>query len=134
VAGLVALGLLFGLVGGSCWARWPSPTGPLTAYERLGAAIGVADAQVLLPAAHTHRLRPVATMPGRDRELDTGRLDRPDQHPGRPVRLAQRRPRPPAGPRRAGRDRGRAPRADAADEILVSEPAAADLGLTSATR
>ena len=101
--GLVALGLLFGLVGGIVLGTVAVADRTVTAYERLAAAIGVADAQVLLPAAHETVFDQVADDARGDRELDTGRLDRPDQHPGRPVRLAQRRPRPPAGPRRAGR-------------------------------
>ena len=104
-AGLVALGLLFGLVGGLVLGTVAVADRTVTAYARLAAATGLADAQVLLPAAHATVFDQVPTMPGVT-ALDAGRLDRADQHPGRPVRLAQRRPRPPAGARRARRRRG----------------------------
>ena len=127
--GLVALGLMLGLVGGVVLGTVAVADRTVTAYARLGAAIGVADAQVLLPAAHATVFEKVATMPGvtaswtpvswiaqintpavRFVSLSGG----PDHPPGlaEPVVIA-----------------GRAPRADAADEILVGEPAAADLGV-----
>ena len=62
--GLVTLGLLFGLVGGVVLGTVAVADRTLTAYERLGAAVGVADAQVLLPAAHTTVFDRIATMPG----------------------------------------------------------------------
>jgi len=127
--GLVALGLMLGLVGGVVLGTVAVADRTVTAYARLGAAIGVADAQVLLPAAHATVFEKVATMPGvtaswtpvswiaqintpavRFVSLSGG----PDHPPGlaEPVVVA-----------------GRAPRADAADEILVGEPAAVDLGV-----
>ena len=101
----------------------------MTAYERLGAAVGVADAQVLLPAAHSTVFDRIPTMPGVTEswtpvawvaQINTPAVrfvslsGGPDHPPGlaEPVVI-----------------KGRAPAADAADEILVSEPAAADLGL-----
>ena len=78
--GLVTLGLLFGLVGGVVLGTVAVADRTLTAYERLGAAVGVADAQVLLPAAHSTVFDRIPTMPGVTAELDTGRLGRPDQH------------------------------------------------------
>ena len=62
--GLVTLGLLFGLVGGVVLGTVAVADRTLTAYERLGAAVGVADAQVLLPAAHSTVFDRIPTMPG----------------------------------------------------------------------
>ena len=45
-------GLLFGLVGGIVLGTVAVADRTVTAYERLAAATGLADAQVLLPAAH----------------------------------------------------------------------------------
>ena len=127
--GLVALGLLFGLVGGIVLGTVAVADRTVTAYERLAAATGLADAQVLLPAAHETVFDQVPNMPGvtaswtpvawiaqintpavRFVSLSGG----PDHPPGLadPVVVA-----------------GRAPRADAANEILVSEPTAADLDM-----
>ena len=127
--GLVALGLLFGLVGGVVLGTVAVADRTLTAYARLAATTGLADAQVLLPAAHTTVFDQVPTLPGvtaswtpvawiaqintpavRFVSLSGG----PDHPPGlaEPVVVA-----------------GRVPDDDAADEILVSEPTAADLNL-----
>ncbi len=127
--GLVTLGLLFGLVGGVVLGTVAVADRTLTAHERLSAAVGVADAQVLLPAAHSTVFDRIPTMPGvteswtpvawvaqinipavRFVSLSGG----PDHPPGlaEPVVI-----------------KGRAPDSQAADEILVSEPAAANLGL-----
>jgi putative ABC transport system permease protein len=127
--GLVTLGLLFGLVGGVVLGTVAVADRTLTAYERLGAAVGVADAQVLLPAAHSTVFDRIPTMPGVTEswtpvawvaQINTPAVrfvslsGGPDHPPGlaEPVVI-----------------KGRAPVAEAADEILVSEPAAADLGL-----
>ena len=120
LARAAALGLLFGLVGGIVLGTVAVADRTVTAYERLAAATGLADAQVLLPAARDG-LRPGPEHARGDRELDTGRLDRPDQHPGGPVRLAQRRPRPPAGLAEPVVVAG-LPATTRQDEILVSEP------------
>ena len=127
--GLVALGLLFGLVGGVVLGTVAVADRTLTAYARLAATTGLADAQVLLPAAHTTVFDQVPALPGvtaswtpvawiaqintpavRFVSLSGG----PDHPPGlaEPVVVA-----------------GRVPDDDAADEILVSEPTAADLNL-----
>ena len=127
--GLVTLGLLFGLVGGIGLSTVAVADRTVTAYARLAAATGLADAQVLLPAAHTSVFERVPELPGvtaswtpvawiaqintpavRFVSLSGG----PDHPPGlaEPVVVA-----------------GRAPRPDAANEMLVSEPTALDLGL-----
>lgn len=127
--GLVTLGLLFGLVGGIVLGTVAVADRTVTAYARLAAATGLADAQVLLPAAHPTVFDRVPEMPGvtaswtpvawiaqintpavRFVSLSGG----PDQPPGlaEPVVVAGREPRP-----------------DAVDEMLVSEPTAMDLGL-----
>ena len=119
--GLVALGLMFGLLGGVVLGTVAVADRTVSAYARLGAAIGVADAQVLLPAAHTTVFDRVPTMPGvveswtpvawiaqintpavRFVSLSGG----PDHPPGlaEPVVVE-----------------GRLPRADAANEILVGD-------------
>jgi hypothetical protein len=127
--GLVTLGLLFGLVGGIVLGTVAVADRTVTAYSRLAAATGLADAQVLLPAAHETVFERVPDLPGvtaswtpvawiaqintpavRFVSLSGG----PDHPPGlaEPVVVA-----------------GRAPRADAANEILVGEPTAMELGL-----
>src|SRR4051812_12612902 len=62
--GLVALGLLFGLVGGVVLGPVAVADRTVTAYARLAAATGLADAQVLLPAAHTTVFDRIPAMPG----------------------------------------------------------------------
>lgn len=133
--GLVGLGLLLGLVGGIVLGAVAIADRTATAYARLAAATGLADAQALLPAAHTTVFDAVPHMPGvvgswtpvtwvaqatkanqvatpevRFESLSGG----PDHPPGlaAPVVIDGREPDP-----------------DAVDEILASEPAAAELGL-----
>ena len=127
--GLVALGLLFGLVGGVVLGTVAVADRTLTAYERLGAAVGMADAQVMLPAAHSTVFDRIPTMPGVTESWTpvawVAQINTPAVRfvslsggPDHPPDLAE-----------PGVIKGRAPAAEAADEILVSEPAAADLGL-----
>ena len=127
--GLVTLGVLLGLVGGIVLGAVAVADRTTSAYARLAAATGLADAQVLLPAAHTTVFDAVPRMPGvveswtpvswiaqvntpavRFVSLSGG----PDQPPGlaEPVVIE-----------------GRAARPDAVNEIVAGEPAAADLGL-----
>jgi hypothetical protein len=125
--GLVALGLLFGLVGGIVLGSVAVADRTVTAYERLAAATGLADAQVLLPAAHETVFDQVPSMPGVTASWTpvawVAQINTPAVRfvslsggPGHPAGLAE--PVVVAG---------RAPRADAVNEVLVSEPTAAEL-------
>ena len=62
--GLVGLGLLLGLVGGVVLGAVAVADRTDTAYARLASANGLADAQVLLPAAHATVFDAVPSMPG----------------------------------------------------------------------
>jgi hypothetical protein len=127
--GLVGLGLLLGLVGGVVLGAVVVSDRTASAYARLAAATGLADAQVLLPAAHTTVFDAVPRMPGvvaswtpvswiaqvntpavRFVSLSGG----PDHPPGlaEPVVIE-----------------GRAPDPEAVNEVLAGEPVAAELGL-----
>ncbi len=127
--GLVALGLLFGLVGGVVLGTVAVADRTVTAYARLAAATGLADAQVLLPAAHETVFDEVPAMPGVTASWTPVAWIAQINTPA--VRFASLSGGPdhPAGLAEPVVVAGRAPRADAADEILVGEPAAADLGL-----
>jgi putative ABC transport system permease protein len=127
--GLVALGLLFGLVGGVVLGAVAVADRTTTAYERLADATGLADAQAMLPAARSTVFDAVPRMPGVTdswtpltwvAQVNTpavrfvslsGGLDHPEDL-ARPVIVE-----------------GRGARADAANEVVAGEPAAAQLGL-----
>ncbi len=127
--GLVGLGLLLGLVGGIVLATAAVAERTATAYARLVAAVGLDDARVLVPAARPAVADALPQLPGvvESWVADTwfGRVEGPAVRyvsvvggPGRPAGLVH--PVVVAG---------RAPHDDDPQEVLVSEPTAADLRL-----
>ena len=127
--GLVALGLLFGLVGGIVLGTVAVADRTVTAYERLAAATGLADAQVLLPAAHETVFDQVPSMPGVTASWTPVAWIAQINTPAVRFVSLSGGPGHPAGLAEPVVVAGRAPRDDAANEILVSEPTAADLDL-----
>ena len=125
--GLVALGLLFGLVGGIVLGTVAVADRTVTAYERLAAATGLADAQVLLPAAHETVFDQVPSMPGVTASWTPVAWIAQINTPAVRFVSLSGGPGHPAGLAEPVVVAGRAPRDDAANEILVSEPTAADL-------
>jgi putative ABC transport system permease protein len=127
--GLVGLGLLLGLVGGVVLGAVAVADRTDSAYARLASANGLADAQVLLPAAHTTVFDAVPRLPGVTASWTpvgwTAQVNTPAV---RFVSLSGGPDRPP-GLADPVVIQGRAPRPDAADEILAGEPAMAALGL-----
>jgi hypothetical protein len=125
--GLVTLGLLLGLVGGVVLASVAVADRTATAYSRLVAAVGLDDARVLVPAGRPAVADALPRLPGVVQSWVAGlwvaRVEGPDVRyvfvvggPGRPADLVH--PVVIAG---------RAPHDDDPLEVLVSEPAAADL-------
>ena len=127
--GLVALGLLFGLVGGIVLGTVAVADRTVTAYERLAAATGLADAQVLLPAAHETVFDQVPSMPGVTASWTPVAWIAQINTPAVRFVSLSGGPGHPAGLAEPVVVAGRAPRDNAANEILVSEPTAADLDL-----
>jgi putative ABC transport system permease protein len=127
--GLVGLGLLLGLVGGVVLGAIAASDRTATAYTRLATATGLADAQVLLPAAHTTVFDAVPHMPGVLASWTPVTWVAQVNTPAvRFVSLSGGGDHPP-GLAQPVVIEGRQPRPDAADEILAGEPAAAVLGL-----
>ena len=127
--GLVGLGLLAGLVGGVVLASVAVAERTATAYSRLVAAVGLDDARVLVPAARPAVAAALPALPGVVEswvaDVWIAQVDGPSVRfvrlvggPGRPDDLLM--PVVVAG---------RAPRPDDPREVLVSEPAAAELRL-----
>ncbi len=127
--GLVGLGLLLGLVGGIVLATAAVAERTATAYARLVVAVGLDDARVLVPVARPAVADALPRLPGvvESWVADTwfGRVEGPAVRyvsvvggPGRPAGLVH--PVVVAG---------RAPHDDDPQEVLVSEPTAADLRL-----
>src|SRR3954469_23639991 len=115
---------MLGLVG--CFVRGTVAVADrtVTAYARLGAAIGVADAQVLLPAAHATVFEKVATMPGVTASWTPVSWIAQIHPPAARFVPPGGGPAPPPGLAEPVGVAGRAPRPDAPEEILVGEPAA----------
>jgi len=127
--GLVGLGLLAGLVGGIVLGSVAVAERTATAYSRLVAAVGLDDARVLVPAARPGVAAALPALPGVVEswvaDVWIAQVDGPSVRfvrlvggPGRPDDLLM--PVVVAG---------RAPRPDDPREVLVSEPAAAELRL-----
>ncbi|HET6257497.1 MAG TPA: ABC transporter permease [Pseudonocardia sp.] len=127
--GLLALGLLFGLVGGMVLGAVALAERTATAYPRLVQAVGLDDARVLVPTDQPELAAAVPTLPGvaqarlvhtwvariegpalRFVSVGAGPADPPDLV--RPVVVEGREPAP-----------------DSLDELLLSEPIAAMTGL-----
>lgn len=127
--GLVALGVLLGLIGGVVLGAVAVADRTTSAYLRLAAATGLADAQVLLPAAHTTVFDAVPRMPGVvESWTPVSWIAQVNTPAVRFVSLSGGPDHPPGLAEPVVID-GRAARPDAPDEIVAGEPAAADLGL-----
>jgi putative ABC transport system permease protein len=127
--GLVVLGLLLGLVGGVVLASVAVAARTATAYSRLVSAVGLDDARVLVPVARPGVAKALPMLPGVIEswvaDLWVAQVEGPAVHSvfvvggrGQPADLIH--PVVVAG---------RAPHDDDPLEVLVSEPAAADLRL-----
>src|SRR5690242_8175509 len=130
--GLVGLGLLLGLVGGIVLGAIAVSARTATAYARLAAATGLADAQVLLPAVHTTVFDAVPHLPGVTAswtpvtwtaQVNTHVNTQLNTSPVRFVSVSGGGDHP-SGLARPVITQGREPRADAPDEVVVGEPAA----------
>ncbi|MDT7579645.1 MAG: putative transport system permease protein, partial [Pseudonocardiales bacterium] len=127
--GLVALGLLLGVVGGVVLGAVAVADRTDTAYARLASANGLADAQVLLPAVHTTVFDAVPHLPGVTASwTPVAWIAQVNTPAVRFVSLSGGAGRPP-GLAEPVVIEGRAPRPEAPDEILAGEPAMAALGL-----
>jgi putative ABC transport system permease protein len=127
--GLVGLGLLLGLVGGIVLGTVAVADRTASAYERLAAATGVADAQVQLPATHTTVFDAVPRMPGVTASWTPVTWIAQVNTPAVRFVSLSGGPDHPAGLAEPVVVAGRVPRPDAPGEILAGEPAVAELGL-----
>jgi putative ABC transport system permease protein len=127
--GLVTLGLLLGLVGGVVLGAVAVTDRTASAYARLAAATGLADAQVLLPAARTTVFDAVPDMPGVSASWTPVTWIAQVNTPAVRYVSLSGGPDHPGGLQEPVVVAGRAPRPDAPDEILAGEPAMAELGL-----
>jgi hypothetical protein len=128
--GLMGLGLLLGLVGGVVLASVAVAERTATAYSRLVAAVGLDDARVLVPVERPAVAQALPRLPG---VVESWVADSwVAQVEGPAVRYVSiiGGPGRPAGLVAPVVVAGRAPRDDDPSEVLVSEPAAADLRLS----
>ena len=131
---LIGFGLLLGLVGGVVLGAIAVADRTSSAYERLAAASGLPDAQVLLPAVHTSVFDAVPTMPGVVASWTPSVWQALVSIPGKPNTPKRFAYVKGGGAHPAGLVepivlRGREPRPDAVNEVLVNEGIADELGL-----
>jgi putative ABC transport system permease protein len=127
--GLVGLGLLLGLVGGVVLGAVAVGDRTASAYARLAAATGLADAQVLLPAAHTTVVDAVPHLPGVTASWTPVAWIAQVNTPAVRFVSLSGGPHHPSGLAQPVVIAGQAPDPDAVNEVLAGEPAAAALGL-----
>jgi hypothetical protein len=127
--GLVALGMLFGLVGGVVLGAVVVADRTATAYARLAADVGLADAQVLLPAARSTVFEAVPDLPGVVESWTPVAWVAQINTPAVRFVSVSAGPKHPRDLMHPVVIDGREPRNDAPDEVLAGEPVAAELGL-----
>ncbi len=127
--GLLGLGVLLGLVGGIVLASVAVAERTGTAYSRLVAAVGLDDARVVVPAGRPAVLESLPTLPGvTESWVGSAWVARVDGPAVRYLSIIGGPNRPPGFAEPVVIE-GRAPADNAADEVLVAEPVAAELGL-----
>jgi putative ABC transport system permease protein len=123
--GLLVLGLLLGLVGGTVLAAGALGARTGTAHSRLVEAVHLDDARVMPPADHPELVAAIPTMPGVASSWVTSSwVAQVDGPMVRYVSLGAGTDPPPDLVTPVVVD-GRAPAPDAVDEVLVGEPLAA---------
>jgi hypothetical protein len=127
--GLLAMGLLLGLVGGLVLATAAVSERTSTAYPRLVQAVGLDDARMLVPTDRPALIAAVPTLPGvAESWFVDGWVAQVDGPEVRYISVGAGAGQPPDLVRPVV-VAGRPPAADAADELLVGEPLAENLGL-----